>query len=318
MLGPLLLGGGLLDGVGQLHGGLLGTGPGPTGGQRRPPGSGDPGGAQGVDDQDLAEAGPVGQGGPQQVGLDRGGDQWPGPFQDGRDDQGRGLVAAGGPEDQDRVAVLGGQQPAEESRSAAQDHPARLRPRHGEEPQLPAAGPEGAGMLRRPCVAGAVAGRPARQVPQHRRGPAREAAGEAGEAGVHAGRAGQGAAHVGRPGELGVVPVLRQVPQHVADIGGAHVEPGVAEGEAGELAGGPHQRAGARGGAQAEGQELVAGAGERRRVRWPMPTRRQRWPGLMLHPSHLRPSARRGGDQWGNETAAQTRYHRRASWGPTP
>ena len=34
VLGPLLLGGGLLDGVGQLDGGLLGARPGPTGGQR--------------------------------------------------------------------------------------------------------------------------------------------------------------------------------------------------------------------------------------------------------------------------------------------
>ena len=35
----------------------------------------------------------------------------PGPFEDGGDDQGRGLVAAGGAEDQHRVAVLGRQQP---------------------------------------------------------------------------------------------------------------------------------------------------------------------------------------------------------------
>jgi hypothetical protein len=52
----------------------------------------------------------------------------------------------------------------------------------------------------------------------------------------------------------------------VGDVGGGDVEQGVAEGEAGELAGGPHQRAGAGGGAQAEGEELIAGAGERRGV----------------------------------------------------
>jgi hypothetical protein len=52
----------------------------------------------------------------------------------------------------------------------------------------------------------------------------------------------------------------------MGDVGGGDVEQGVAEGEAGELAGGPHQRAGAGGGAQAEGEELIAGAGERRGV----------------------------------------------------
>ena len=76
MLGPLLLGQGLLDGVGELDGGLLGPRPRRTGGQRRPASRLDAGGA-GVDDQDLAEAGAVGQGGPQQVRLDRGGDQGP-------------------------------------------------------------------------------------------------------------------------------------------------------------------------------------------------------------------------------------------------
>src|SRR6266508_2617986 len=35
----------------------------------------------------------------------------------------------------------------------------------------------------------------------------------------------------------------------------------------------------------------------------------------MPHPRHPRPSARRGGDQRGNETAARTRYYRHASWG---
>jgi hypothetical protein len=141
-------------------------------------------------------------------------------------------------------------------------------------------------MLGRPRVAGPVAGGAARQVPQDRGGATGDAADQAGEGGVHAGGAGQRAAHVGGPRQGRVAPVLRQVPQDVAHVGGGQVQPGVAEGEAGELPGGPYQRAGASGGAQAEGEELVAGAGERRGVGWPMPTRRQRRPGVMPHPSH--------------------------------
>jgi hypothetical protein len=87
-----------------------------------------------------------------------------------------------------------------------------------------------------------------------------------------------------------------EVPEHASDVGRAHVQPGVPEGEAGELAGGPHQCSGAGGGAQAEGEELVAGAGERRGVGGPMPARRQGWPGVMPHPRHpLTPSRRRHG-----------------------
>jgi hypothetical protein len=37
----------------------------------------------------------MGEGGPQQVRLDRGGQQRPGPFEDGGDDQGGGLEARG-------------------------------------------------------------------------------------------------------------------------------------------------------------------------------------------------------------------------------
>ena len=258
---------------------------------------------EGVDDQHLAEAGAVGQGGPQQVGFDAGGDQGAGPFEDGGDDQGGGLVAAGGAEDQHRVAVLGRQQPAEHARGAAQDHPAGLGLVDGEQPQLAPAGPDRAGMLGRPGVARPVAGRPTGQVPQHRGGPAREAADQASKGGVHAGGTGQRLAHVGGPGQGGVAPVLRQVPQHMADVGGGYVEPGVAEGQAGGLTGGPHQRSGAGGGAQAEGQELVAGAGERRRVGWPMPTRGQWWPGVMPHPSHPPPSPRHGRGRAGGRRA---------------
>jgi hypothetical protein len=140
----------------------------------------------------------------------------------------------------------------------------------GQQAQLAVAGPEGAGMLGRPGVAGTVPGRTAGEVPQHRGGPAGDTADQAGERAVHAGRSGQRAAHVGGPGQGGVAPVVGQLPEDVGDVGGGRVEPGVAEGEAGELAGGPHQRAGAGGGAQAEGEELVAGAGERRRVGWPV------------------------------------------------
>jgi hypothetical protein len=64
-------------------------------------------------------------------------------------------------------------------------------------------------MLGRPWVARAVAGRPPGQVPQDCGGPAREAADQAGEGGVHAGRAGQRPANVGRPGHGGVAPMLR-------------------------------------------------------------------------------------------------------------
>jgi hypothetical protein len=230
----------------------------------------------------------VGHGRPQQVGLDRGGQQRPRPLQHRGDDQGRGLVAAGGPEHQDRVALLGRQQPPQQAWGAAQDHPARLGLPHREQAQLAVARPDRTGMLGRPWVAGAVAGGSAGQVPQHRGRSARDATDQAGKRGVHAARTRQRAADVGRPGHGGVAPVVGQVPEDVGNVGGGDVEPGVAEGEAGELAGGPRQRAGAGGGAQAEGEELVAGAGERRRVRRPMPTRGQGRPGLMLHLNHPR------------------------------
>ena len=149
-------------------------------------------------------------------------------------------------------------------------------------------------MLGRPRVAGPVAGGPAGQVPQHRGGPTGEAGDQAGEGGVHAGRPGQRPAHLGRPGQGGVAPVLGQVPEDVGDVGGGELQPGVAEGQAGGLPGGPHQRAGAGGGAEADGQELVAGAGERRGVRWPMTAGWLRRPGVMPHPSH--PPTRTGCD----------------------
>jgi hypothetical protein len=66
----------------------------------------------------------MGAGGFDDVGLDRGGQDRSGPFEDGRDDQAGGLEAAGRSEDQDRVAVLGGQQPPAQPAGAAEDHPA--------------------------------------------------------------------------------------------------------------------------------------------------------------------------------------------------
>ena len=72
----------------------------------------------------------------------------------------------------------------------------------------------------------------------------------------------------------------------MTDVGGGEVQPGVAEGEAGGLAGHPRQHADAGGGAQAKREELVAGAGEGWRIGWPMPTGWQWRPGLMLHLSH--------------------------------
>jgi hypothetical protein len=108
-------------------------------------------------------------------------------------------------------------------------------------------------MLGWPLVAGAVAGRPGGQVPQGCSGAARQAADHAGEGGVHAGRAGQRPPRLGGPGERGVVPVLRQVPQDVGDVGRGEFQPGVAEDQAGGLPGGPHQRAGAGSGAEADG-----------------------------------------------------------------
>jgi hypothetical protein len=80
------------------------------------------------------------------------------------------------------------------------------------------------------------------------------------------------------------------MPEDVGDIGGGDLQPAVAEGKAGGLPGGSDQRPGTGTGAQADGQELVAGAAERRIVRGTMPARRHWRPGLMLHLS--RPLAR--------------------------
>jgi hypothetical protein len=277
----------------------------------------------------------VGQRGSQQVGLDRGRDQGAGPFENGGDDQGRGLVAAGGAEDQHRVAVLGGQQPPERARGTAQDHPTRLRLAHGQQPQLPTARP-GGGMLGRPWVPRPMAGHPPRQVPQDRGRPAREAADQANKRPVHAGGTGQRAAHVGGPGQGRVTPVLRQLPEDMGDVGWGELQPGVTEGQAGGLPGGPHQRPSTRGSTHAYGEELVAGAGERRRVRRSMATGRKRRPGVMPHRPHPptwefqsqrrmrwlprlgaqgRPLAPRSGRGYGSPGACLRRFPGTASWG---
>jgi hypothetical protein len=75
-------------------------------------------------------------------------------------------------------------------------------------------------MLGRPFVAGTVAGRSTRQVPQDRGCSACQAADQAGEGAVHAGHAGQRPAHVGRPGQLRVAPVVGQLPEHGGDVTG--------------------------------------------------------------------------------------------------
>ena len=64
------------------------------------------------------------------------------------------------------------------------------------------------------------------------------------------------------------------MPEDMGDVGGGQLQPSVPEGQAGGLPGGPRQRPSTRGSTQADGQELVAGAGERRSVRRAMPTRR--------------------------------------------
>ena len=91
MLGPLLLGGVCSMALASWTAVCWAPAQVEQEGQRGPAGGLDPGGAQGVDDQHLAEAGSVGHRGAQQVRLDAGGDQGAGPFQDGRDDQGEVL-----------------------------------------------------------------------------------------------------------------------------------------------------------------------------------------------------------------------------------
>jgi hypothetical protein len=300
VLGSLLLGGGLLDRVGQLDRGLLRPRPGPTRGQRGPLRALQPGGAERVQDQDLALAGASRQGGAQHVGFDRGRDQRPGPFQDPGDHRRRGLETAGGAEDQHRVAVLGGQQPPaqpRQARGAAQDHPARRGPANGEQAQLTPLGPHRAATLVLP--AGTVPRRPARQIPNHRGRTTGRAGDHRGCRGVHADRAGQLAVSPCRPGQRRVAQVVGQAPQQRGHVGDAQVQPGVAEHQAGELPSGPDQQPGRARAKQPVEHELLAEAAERRAVRRAIPAGRVGRPRLTPHPDHLPPYARHGrGGGW--------------------
>src|SRR5215216_6098984 len=101
----------------------------------------------------------------------------------------------------------------------------------------------------------------------------------------------------------------------MSNIGWGELQPRLAEDQAGGLPGGPHQRPRAGGSADADGEELVAGAAERRRIRRPMPAGRKRRPGVMPHASHLPTPAHNGIGKWESQVWAQTRYHQWASWG---
>jgi hypothetical protein len=135
-------------------------------------------------------------------------------------------------------------------------------------------------------VAGAVARRPARQVPHDGGCPAGGAADHAGRGGVHAHRARQLAADPGRPGQRRVAQVVRQLPQDRGDIGDANVEPGVAEHQPGELPGRPRQQAGRARAEQAVEHELLREPAKRRGVRRAVLARQLEWPLLTPHPGH--------------------------------
>ena len=233
-----------VGGLGQHAADPAGVGVGVAVGQRGPPGPRDAGQAEGVVDPDGPEAGPVGAGGPQDVGFDGGGDQVALPLQDGRDDQPVGLERSGWAEGEDRVALLDGQvQPAEEAVAdavaAAQDDPPPPRPQHQQPAQLPPARPPGAPL------ASAAAG-PGRQQPDQQ--PVEEGGEPEGEdgGGVHADRAGQQRLGGGWPGLGRVVPGAGQAQQdaeHVDQPDGQVLVVG-AEEDGGDLADQPDQPAG--------------------------------------------------------------------------
>jgi hypothetical protein len=97
-------------------------------GQGGPAGAGDAGEAEGVVDPDGPQAGPMGAGGPQDVGLDGGRDQIPLPLEDRGNDEAVGFERPRWSEGEHRVALLHGQvEAAEEAVSdavaAAEDDP---------------------------------------------------------------------------------------------------------------------------------------------------------------------------------------------------
>ncbi len=109
-----------VGGVGEHAADPSGVGVSGAVGERGPSGARDAAQPEGVVDPDGAEVGPVGAGGPQDVGLDGGGDQVALPLEDGRDDQPVGLERSRRSEGQDRVALLDRQvQAAEEAVAAA-------------------------------------------------------------------------------------------------------------------------------------------------------------------------------------------------------
>jgi hypothetical protein len=234
-----------IGGVGEHAADPSGVGIGAAVGQRRPSCARHPAQAEGVVDPDGPQVGPVGAGGPQDVGFDGGGDQVALPLEDGRDDQAVGLERPWRAEGQHRVVTLHGQvKPAEETVAeavaAAQDDPPPLGPEYKQAAQLPPAGPLGASF-----PAASAAGPGGDQPDQQPVGQGGEPEGEDG-GGVHAHRPGEQWLHVRRPGVGWVVPGAgqpQQHPEHVDQPDG-HVLMLGAEEDGGDLADQPNESAG--------------------------------------------------------------------------
>jgi hypothetical protein len=259
--------------------------PAPAGGERGPAGRALTGHPEGVVHPHLAHGPPLGQGGVEHVGLDRGGDHRAVPLQHGRDDHPDGLVAAGRAIDQHRMAILSRQQLPRQAAGAAKDQPTGLGVADQQPPQLRAPGPGRGPLPRRatgPTQPWPVA---STDQAQHLSGGRARRGGRRGEGGVHADRAGQGRLRVGRPGELRVAQVLAQVNHHTGQLGRVDVQPGVTERQPGDLTGDPYQPAGDPGRCYSVSKELIA-RGERRWLRPVVPGGKA--PRLTTHVSHLR------------------------------
>jgi hypothetical protein len=279
-----------VGGVGDGGRHLLSPGPAAAEGQGCPPRPGQPGAGEGVEDDDFAAAFPVGAGGLEDVGLDRGGQHRPGPLQDGRDDHPGGLEAARGPDDQHRMAVLGGQQPPEGAAGAAQDHPAGLGLADPQRAKLPGGGPGGR-PGRWPLDPGTVRIRVAQSnalpQPYCSAGRPRRAGGRGDEAGIHPSWAGQHLLDGGGPGQRRVVQVVAQLQHDAGDLGRVQLKPGMTESQASELTGRPDQPARRRAHAQGGGQQLMARGQGVGHGRWPLQVR--------PHPDHPPTRPRRPG-----------------------
>src|SRR4029453_2739928 len=130
----------------EQSGDAAGVGVGGAVSERGPAGSWDAGEAEGVVDPDGPEVGPVGAGGPQDVGFDGGRDQVALPLQDRGNYESVGLEGPRWAEGEHRVALLHGQvQPAEKtipnSVAPAQDDAPPPGPQDQHPPQLPPARP---------------------------------------------------------------------------------------------------------------------------------------------------------------------------------